>query len=146
MSLIPKNLKKHTSHSDSESVVTLCSQSALSNSFISACVPLSAPLVHSSHLGKGCPSEANSSVHLPSDPWTWVDKVTSHDFYSRFCLHTSLCASLARNSKSDTVVMKSPELRGSGQTCCSDALQTQADKKIKTMTAKFERWTKPEGC
>lgn len=56
-----------------------------------------------------------------------------------FCLHTSLCVSLARNSKSDTVLMKSPELRGSGQTCCSDALQTQADKKIKTMTAKFER-------
>lgn len=95
-------------------------------------------------LGKGFPSEANSNLHLPSDPWPWADKVTSHDFYSRFCLHTSLCVAPAWNSKSDTVVMKSAELRGSGQTCCSDALQAQADKNIKTMTAKYERWTKPQ--
>lgn len=50
----------------------------------------------------------------------------------------------AWNSTSDTVVMKSPELRGSGRTCCSDALQARADKNIKTMTAKYERWTKPQ--
>lgn len=50
----------------------------------------------------------------------------------------------AWNSTSDTVVMKSPELRGSGQTCCSDALQARTDKNIKTMTAKYERWTKPQ--
>lgn len=122
-------------------LLTVCSVS-----LFHPCVPPPPPtsLTHSTHLEKGFPSEANSNMHLPSDPWPWADKVTSHDFYSRFWLHTSLCVSPAWNSTSDTVVMKSPELRGSGQTCCSDALQARADKNIKTMTAKYERWTKPQ--
>lgn len=125
------------------SFVTLHSQSSLSVSFtyVSPCPAL---LIHSARLGKGLPSGANSSVNLPSDPWPWADKVTSHNFYSRFCLHTSLCVALLEIVSRILSVMKGGGLRGSGQTCCSDALQAQADKNIKTMTAKYERWTKPQ--
>lgn len=137
------NIFKHTSLSDSFLSNTVHSLLCLTLSPLRVS-PCPAPLIHSTRLGKGFPSEANSNVHLPSDPWPWADKVTSHDFYSRFCLYTSLCVAPAWNSKSDSVVMKSAELRGSGQTCCSDALQAQADKNIKTMTAKYERWTKPQ--
>lgn len=67
-----------------------CSQSAPSHSF-TPCTPLlPTSLTHSTHLKKGFPSEANSNMHLPSDPWPWADKVTSRDFYSRFWLHTSV--------------------------------------------------------
>lgn len=56
--------------------------------------PCSAPLIHFTCLGKGIPTEANSNMHLPDDPWPWADKVTSTDFYNHFCHHASLLFSL----------------------------------------------------
>lgn len=101
--------------------------------------PCSAPLIHFTCLGKGIPTEANSNMHLPNDPWPWADKVTSTDFYNHFCHHASLLFSLPEIVRKKKIVVK--KKKSSGQTCCSDALQAQADKNIKIMTAKHERWT-----